>query len=66
MNQLAKAAISLGHPSLTISVLFVAAYLVVGIPAHVLFGAGARDYFGTIAGVAVGLAYLTLILGYGS
>lgn len=64
MNQLAKAAISLGYPPLTITLVFIVAYLAVGIPAHVLSGPGARDYFGTIAGVALSLAYLTLILGF--
>ena len=43
MNQLAKAAISLGYPPLTITLVFIVAYLAVGIPAHVLCGPGARD-----------------------
>ncbi|NIE67808.1 hypothetical protein [Burkholderia sp. Ax-1719] len=64
MNRLVQTAIAVGHPPLTITILFIVAYLVVGIPAHLLYGPGARDYFGTIAGVAVSLAYLTLILGF--
>lgn len=64
MNRIAHVAISVGHPPLTITVLFIVAYLLVGIPAHLLSGAGARDYFGTMAGVTVSLAYLTLLLSF--
>ncbi|WP_321813212.1 MULTISPECIES: hypothetical protein [unclassified Paraburkholderia] len=64
MHQMSKAMIAMGPPPLVITLVFIGAYLAVGIPAHFLLGPGARDYLGTIAGVFVSLAYLTLILGF--
>ncbi|MGU7773311.1 hypothetical protein ACV229_24425 [Burkholderia sp. MR1-5-21] len=51
-------------PPLMVSIVFVAAYLVIGIPAHVIRGAVARDVFGTMAGVFAALFYLTIVLGF--
>ncbi|CAM2139553.1 MULTISPECIES: hypothetical protein [Paraburkholderia] len=64
MKHLAEFAWSAGHPTLVITLVFTAAYCAVGIPAHCLLGPGARDYYGTMAGVFAALAYLTLILGF--
>jgi hypothetical protein len=64
MKHLAEFAWSAGHPTLAITPVFAAAYCAVGIPTHRLLGPGARDYYGTMAGVFAALAYLTLILGF--
>ncbi|ALX44377.1 hypothetical protein WT08_01830 [Burkholderia sp. MSMB1552] len=51
-------------PPLMVSIVFLAAYLIIGIPAHLMRGAIARDIFGTMAGVFAALFYLTLVLGF--
>ncbi|EPS1224138.1 hypothetical protein QZN01_33745 [Burkholderia cenocepacia] len=51
-------------PPLMVSIVFLAAYLGIGIPAHMIRGALARDIFGTMAGVFASLFYLTLVLGF--
>jgi hypothetical protein len=50
-------------PPLMISLVFIAAYLMIGIPAQFRSGSVARNIHGTIAGLCAGLAYLTFILG---
>jgi hypothetical protein len=51
-------------PPLMVAIVFLVAYLVIGIPAHLMRGALARDIFGTMAGVFASLFYLTLVLGF--
>ncbi|HEF5870460.1 TPA: hypothetical protein SAY52_001030 [Burkholderia cenocepacia] len=51
-------------PPLMVSIVFLAAYMAIGIPAHMIRGALARDIFGTMAGVFASLFYLTLVLGF--
>ncbi|KVV40408.1 hypothetical protein WK81_20500 [Burkholderia ubonensis] len=51
-------------PPLMVSIVFAVAYLVIGIPAHIIRGAIARDVFGTMAGVFAALFYLTIVLGF--
>ncbi|WP_321792399.1 hypothetical protein [Burkholderia pyrrocinia] len=50
-------------PPLMVSIVFLVAYIVIGIPSHIILGALARDIFGTMAGVFASLFYLTLVLG---
>ncbi|KAB0644242.1 hypothetical protein [Burkholderia latens] len=51
-------------PPLMVSIVFLVAYVAIGIPAHMIRGALARDIFGTMAGVFASLFYLTLVLGF--
>ncbi|RQR70914.1 MULTISPECIES: hypothetical protein [Burkholderia] len=51
-------------PPLMVSIVFLVAYMAIGIPAHMIRGALARDIFGTMAGVFASLFYLTLVLGF--
>nr|WP_057927407.1 hypothetical protein [Burkholderia ambifaria] len=51
-------------PPLMVSIVFLVAYMAIGIPAQVIRGALARDIFGTMAGVFASLFYLTLVLGF--
>ncbi|KER72404.1 hypothetical protein [Burkholderia cepacia] len=49
-------------PPLMIAIVFLVAYMAIGIPAYLMRGALARDIFGTMAGVFASLVYLTLVL----
>lgn len=51
-------------PPLMVMIVFLVAYMAIGIPAHMIRGALARDIFGTMAGVFASLFYLTLVLGF--
>ncbi|AOJ73423.1 hypothetical protein WS83_12135 [Burkholderia sp. MSMB2042] len=62
MDQFLDTVVTLGPPPLIVSLVFVLAYLLVGIPVHCWRGAESRDVFGTLAGVFAALAYITLIL----
>ncbi|RKU01047.1 hypothetical protein C7H84_22480 [Burkholderia sp. Nafp2/4-1b] len=50
-------------PPVMVSIVFLAAYVAIVTPAHMIRGALARDIFGTMAGVFASLFYLTLVLG---
>jgi hypothetical protein len=47
-------------PPLMVVIVFAVTYFVVGLPVHFTRGAGYRDVLGTMAGVFVALAYITL------
>jgi hypothetical protein len=53
-------------PTLMVVIVFLAGYLLVGVPVHLTRGAAARDVLGTTAGVFAGIAYLTWVLGFSS
>jgi hypothetical protein len=53
-------------PPLMVPIVFLVAYLAIGVPAHLFQGPVARDIFGTMAGVFASLFYLTLIIGFQS
>ena len=50
-------------PALMVTLVFAVVYLLVGIPIHLWRGAAARDAWGSIAGLFVGLIYITFIFG---
>jgi hypothetical protein len=50
-------------PPVMVALIFVAAYLLVGVPLHFLRGALSRDIWGSFAGIFVGLLYICFILG---
>ncbi|WP_035514590.1 hypothetical protein [Paraburkholderia nodosa] len=52
------------RPPVMVALVFVAAYLLVGIPLHFLFGAEARDVWGTLAGLFAGLLYIVFIVDF--
>lgn len=49
-------------PPLVVVIVFAVTYFVVGMPLHFTRGAGYRDVLGTMAGVFVALAYITLVI----
>lgn len=51
-------------PPLMVPIVFLVAYLAIGVPAHLFQGPVARDIFGAMAGVFASLFYLTLIIGF--
>ncbi|MFM0209553.1 hypothetical protein PQQ96_19310 [Paraburkholderia sediminicola] len=64
MRALADFVVSLAPPPLMVAIVFSIAYLLVGIPIQFRRGAGARDVFGTLAGVFAALLYITLVLDF--
>ncbi|MEC5404220.1 hypothetical protein VOM14_01380 [Paraburkholderia sp. MPAMCS5] len=50
-------------PALMVALVFAAVYLLVGVPLYFWRGAGARDAWGTLAGLFAGLLYMTFIVG---
>jgi hypothetical protein len=50
-------------PPLMVTFVFLAAYLLVGLPLHFLRGTESRDTLGTLAGLFAGLMYITFIVG---
>ncbi|WP_233810043.1 hypothetical protein [Paraburkholderia sp. HP33-1] len=65
MHDLVELAMSISPP-LMVSIVFALAYLLVGIPFHMTHGLGARDGFGTMAGVLAALVYIAFAVGYRS
>ncbi|HEY4804642.1 MAG TPA: hypothetical protein VIH96_18680 [Paraburkholderia sp.] len=65
MHALAEVVMSI-PPPLMVSIVFGVAYLLVGIPFHLIQGAGSRDGYGTMAGVLAALIYIAFAVGYRS
>ncbi|CAE6755584.1 hypothetical protein [Paraburkholderia haematera] len=64
MRALADFVVSLAPPPLMVAIVFALAYLLVGIPVQFRRGPGARDAFGTLAGLFAALVYITLVVGF--
>ncbi|CAN7788734.1 hypothetical protein EOS_17165 [Caballeronia mineralivorans PML1(12)] len=50
-------------PPLMVALIFVAVYLLVGVPLQFLRGALSRDIWGSLAGIFAGLLYITFVFG---
>ncbi|QCP49583.1 hypothetical protein FAZ95_10610 [Trinickia violacea] len=66
MHALADLVVSFAPPPLMVTVVFSVAYLLVGIPFHFRSGAVARNVYGTLAGVFLGIGYITFVVGFSS
>lgn len=64
MRAFADIVISVAPPPLMVTMVFLVAYVLVGIPLQFTRGPAARDVFGTLAGVFAALIYITLVMSF--
>lgn len=62
MHGFAVAVASFAPPPLTVVLVFLVAYLLVGIPVHLRRGAESRDLLGTLAGIFAAVIYIALVV----